>query len=96
MDRKTEDRVVATTGVERVPEHRMKLVQRREFTHEFATTCVRLDLPFGQTVDLSESRQLEVLIALLEQAFPEVRRAEEQLEGDWHAWRRRFLKGDPE
>ena len=68
----------------------MAVVQRREFTTEFATALVRIELPFGETVELSERRQLEVLIELLQRALPAVCRTEDRLESDWQRWRTRI------
>ena len=96
MDRKTEDRVVASSDGETAPEHRMEIVQRCEFTREFATSQIHLSLPMGQQAELSETRQLELLIQLLERALPEVGRRERELELDWRRWRRAVADQEPQ
>jgi len=93
VDRKLEDTVVATSTAERAPEYKMSLVLRRDFTRDQATTTVQLQLPFGETVVLSESQQLEVLQQLLAQAIPTVRDAETRLGARWRRWRRTLDEG---
>ena len=90
VNRKVEDRVIASSQAELAPEYRMAIVQQCEFRSEFATSYVTIELPFGQTVELSERRQLVVLLGLLQRALPAVRRVENRLDGDWKDWLNRL------
>lgn len=86
--RRLEERTLADSHHEPAPEYRMRIVHGTEFTHEFPTARIRLELPGGQHATLSDARQLEVLIELLEHAVVDVRHDEQALDLAWRRWRR--------
>ena len=87
MDQRIEDAVVATSESERSPEHRFQLTLRREFDRELAVTKLLVHGPQGQCLELTDTRQLEILVALSLQALPRLRHAEQDIDREWQEWR---------
>lgn len=87
MDQRLEDTVVASSPDQGAPEYRFELVIRREFDREIAVTRLVVLGPWGQGLELTDSRQLEILVGLIQQALPRFRNAEQMLHAEWREWR---------
>ena len=87
MDQRVEDTVVATSGSERAPEHRFELILRREFDRDLPVAKLLICAPSGRSLELTDARQLEILLALGQQALPRLRAAEQNIESEWREWR---------
>ncbi len=87
MDQRIEDAVVATSEGERAPEHRFQLTIRREFDRDLAITKLIVRGSPGQYLELTDARQLEILVALSQQALPRLRHAEQEIDREWRVWR---------
>ncbi len=87
MDQRVEDVVVASSEAESAPEHRFELVLRREFAIELAVTKLVVRGPLGQRLELTDSRQLEILVGLAQQVLPGLREAEQGIDAEWQTWR---------
>jgi len=87
VDQRVDDAIVATSEHEPAPEHRFRLVLRREFDRELAVTRLLVLGQDGQQLGVTETRQLEILLGLLEQALPRLRCAEREVEHEWEQWR---------
>jgi len=87
VDQRLEDTVVASSRSEGAPEHRFELRIRREFDRELPVARFLVLGPLGQRLELTESRQFEVLVGLIQQALPLIRNAEQQLNAQWQEWR---------
>ncbi len=86
MDQRVEDTVVASSGSEIAPEHRFELVIRREFDRSLAVTKLVVRGPQGACLELTDARQLEILMVLSRQALPRLREAEQQVASEWQQW----------
>ncbi len=87
MDQRVEDLVVASSRRERAPEHRFDLVFRREFDRDLAVVKLVVQGPVGQRLELTDSRQLEILVGLAQQVLPGLREAEQGIDAEWQTWR---------
>ncbi len=87
MNQRVEDAVVASSEAERAPEHRFELVLSREFDRDLAVMKLVVSGPLGQRLELTDTRQLEILVSLLKQALPSLGQAETELATDWRVWR---------
>ena len=87
MDQRIEDAVVATSEGERAPEHRFQLTIRQEFDRDLAVTKLIVRGPQGQCLELTDARQLEILVALSQKALPRLRHAEQKIDQEWQDWR---------
>ena len=96
MDQRIEDAVVATSEGERAPEHRFQLTIRREFDRDLAITKLIVRGPQGQYLELTEERQLEILVALSQQALPRFRHAEQDVDREWQEWRDALVSASAE
>ncbi len=87
VDQRVEDTVVATSGSERAPEHRFELIIRREFDRDLPVAKLVVRAPSGKSLELTDARQLEIFLALGQQALPRLRAAEQSIESEWKEWR---------
>ena len=68
------------------PEYRMSLRMRRDLDAEGASVQLVVRWPFGGETAFLDLRQVETLRALLDEALPELRRAEADMQGEWSLW----------
>ena len=87
MDQRVDDAVVATSENESAPEHRFQITIRREFDRDLAVTKLIVLAPEGQCLELTDARQLEILVALSQQALPRLQQAQEGIDREWRRWR---------
>ena len=87
MDQRVEDIVVASSDEEAAPEHRFSVILRRELDRDVAVTRLRVCGALGLCFELTDSRQLELLLRLGDEALPRLREAEHRLDEEWRRWR---------
>ena len=87
VDQRFEDTVVASSRDAAAPEHRFELVIRKEFDRELPTVKLMVQGPSGPGFELTDPRQLEILVGLIRRALPHFRNAEQQLHAEWQEWR---------
>ena len=87
VDQRVEDIVVAASDRQVAPEERFQLILRREFDRNLGVAKLLVCGPLGPALELTDSRQLELLLRLGEQALPHLREAERSVSRDWRRWK---------
>ncbi len=89
-----EERVVASTPSSLAPEYQMRAIVRREFHQDSPAVRLLVEGPFHEETTYWDSHQVELVVALLQQALPALERTERRVEGEWRRWCQLLEEGE--
>ena len=91
-----DERVVAASPDASAPEYRMRAIVCREFHADSPAVRLVVDGPMGSETAYWDSKHVELVIALLGEALPELRSVEAAIESEWDDWLGRAVGSRPE